>query len=253
MSVLIVILIMLTPPAAAAPPVVWGELEPGTHSVGFISVLERDRARGYFSDFSDRSREIGRPIQFAVWYPAEAGTGTAMDLGDFIEIRKSELGSATAREAEEIAAEYRRGPMRPYFDGEPSQAEWESILAVSMASRRDAAPEEGPFPLVLHAGGGATAQGVLFELLASHGYVVVSLPLLGTGPAWHGRGEWTVRAIEEMESDLGHAARWASRLPYVDPRRIAVIGMSAGARNGARVSSPAPRRGISSNGRRRTR
>ncbi len=213
----------------ASPPVVWGGLLPGPHAVGFRVLFETDPARAYFPDLGVPKRSLGRPLQLTIWYPARPESGLPTRSGDFVDLAAAELGEGRSDEADSVAAEFRNGPMRPFFDGPPSDEAWKRVLRIPFASRRGAEASEGRFPLVLHTGGGALTQGVLFEYLASHGYVVVSVPLLGPSAAWHGRGEWSVRSIEDMAADLGHAARVAIELPFVDPERIAIIGAFAGA------------------------
>ena len=224
----IVATLVLAAPAAATP-VIWGGLTPGPHAAGFRVLFETDPGRAYFPLTGARDRSLARPIQITIWYPARAATGTAMRFGDYLDVASRELGPGRENR-EEVAREFREGPMRPFFDAPPPDDAWERILSVEVAARDGAQPAAGRFPLVLIAGGGgALSQGVLFEYLATHGWVVASVPLLGHGAAWHNRGEWSVRSIEEMAGDLRHAARTAAELPFVDANRIAVAGMAAGA------------------------
>ncbi|HEU4523278.1 MAG TPA: VOC family protein, partial [Thermoanaerobaculia bacterium] len=112
----------------------------------------------------------------------------------------------------------------------PSDEDWARVTGSRVAGRRGATPASGRYPLLVYAGiGGLSANTILFEYLASHGYVVASVPLLGTSSAWYNRGEWTTAAIETMTEDLAWAFRYAAALPHVDAQRTAVIGMSAGA------------------------
>lgn len=94
------------------------------------------------------------------------------------------------------------------------------------AARRDASPAPGRFPLLVQSGfGGASTQSVMHEYLASHGYVVASTPFLNTSPAWHDRGEWTAAALDEEVRDIGFVFSLAQDLPFVNPEKVAVIGM----------------------------
>jgi hypothetical protein len=211
----------------------WGAFQPGPYRVGFRSMHRYDRSRGYFPRVDHEGNrdplETARPMQISVWYPAgPAGEGSEpMRFGEYVDLegqafgpdRSSPASIADARES------LRRGPLNPFFPDGVSDADLRSVLETPTAAYRDAPAAEGRFPIVVHAGFSLIGQSVLLEYLASHGYVVVSVPLLGTAPAWYHRGEGTPRAYQAGADDIGFLLAEASGLEFADPERTAVIGM----------------------------
>lgn len=93
----------------------------------------------------------------------------------------------------------------------------------------NAIPAAGAFPVVLYSLGTDTRSlenVVLWEYLASHGYVVVATPSVGHGPVEMETIGPT--AVEVRARDLEFALRFIRDLPYADQRRVATVGSSLG-------------------------
>ena len=108
----------------------------------------------------------------------------------------------------------------------------DSLLNETMLARRDAPTLPDSFPLVLVAhGNGHTAidQAILCEYLASHGYVVVSVPSPMIARPMNGIGESGDYA-ERQSLALEAAAHTASRNVHVRLDGIAIVSHSFGAR-----------------------
>ncbi|MDX1583835.1 MAG: hypothetical protein R3338_09575, partial [Thermoanaerobaculia bacterium] len=234
----LVVLALLAIPVSAGNevPASWGELEPGPYEVGFQAFHEEDRTRGYWPlrDYLGRERSgtTYRPMQVSVWYPAiEAVDAEPLRYGDYVELQEMALGESHREELRSaLHAELRDDFFGRFFqpDG-PADVEIEAILDQPMAARRDAPPRPGPFPVVIHSGFGPLAQSVLLEHLASHGYVVLTVPMLGSDAAWFNRGSGTLEWWLEVSRDIAWLRAFASRLPMADVRRTAVIGMTGSA------------------------
>jgi len=238
--------------AAAAPPALapgaaaaarypqWGGLEPGPYGVGFTVVQAYDYTRPYWPRTDWRGRpaegETARPMQLAIWYPAraaaqaEARGARAMTFGDYLRVAGGELGAGLRADSlrREVEREFRGGPLAPYFEGGVSDSAYRRVLATPVAAVRDAPPAAGRFPVLANGGiGGPLTHSVRMEYLASHGYVVVAIPLLNSGPAFHGRGEWTAKAMQAAAEDVGFVYGFVRSLPYADRDRFAVVGMGS--------------------------
>ena len=101
------------------------------------------------------------------------------------------------------------------------------LRSLSTAARLDATSAPGRFPLVLFQEYRAPASNsVLAEYLASHGYVVASPTLKGTYDA---APETSVRGIETHVADLRFVLTAVDSLPYVDPDRVAALGVGVAA------------------------
>ena len=66
----------------------WSHLDYGPHDIGFktIELFDYSRTLGSKYDYFGEplSRETARPIQIAVWYPAEKGDQAEMVFGEYV-------------------------------------------------------------------------------------------------------------------------------------------------------------------------
>lgn len=221
-----------SPVRAQAPPG-WGSLKPEA-PVGFMVVRVEDPTRAY-GPLPEPAPAWGpRPLQLGVWYPARsrgADTPPPMTLGEVVDLRATELGEEFGGPGARAEArqDLLRGPIDPYLEeGADPQAELARVTSSLVLSRRDAPPAAGRHPVVLHTGVLHT-QVLLNEYLASRGYVVIGVPLMGSSPAWRGRGEPGPAMWEAIADDIAASLAAATELPFADPERSAVIGMLAGA------------------------
>lgn len=209
----------------------WGALLPDS-PVGFRVLHVADPTRAYGPMPAPLGDSwVDRPLQLGIWYPAAGdATGTSMMLGDLVDLLATELGEAyrTPTSLAEARRDLALGRVTPYVEGGAvADSLIERLHREPLWSRRGARPASGRFPVVFHAGVLYT-QALLNEYLASHGYVVVGVPLMGSSPAWRGRGEPGPAMWEAIARDLAVARAEAERLEFADPEASAVIGMLAG-------------------------
>lgn len=184
-------------------PLLLGDLEPGRYPVGLRVSEMRDAARN------------GRAMLVTVWYPARRA-GLRTTFRDVLALDRANGGFGAFL----------------LSSGLPKNAvaKW---LGAPMLARRGAPALPGRFPLILIAQGNrhtAADQAVLAEYLASHGYIVATVPspMNITGPMTSD-AEIGARA-EEQAVDLAFLASVMRRDDNVDAGRVAVIGHSFGAR-----------------------
>ncbi len=222
-------LTLLSLSAFAATPVTWGKLERGPYAVGYRLIDRYDYTRPFWMarDLEGRPRKIerARPMRISVWYPAVAGDGPAMTLGDYIDLMGAEtsivpIGPEQKRAGR--AALYAFQRLRPATPEQRAKLE-----ALPMLAQRDARPASGKFPLVLYSLGSAAVAAVTPEYLASHGYVVVQMPRLGEVagmPADHPLD------TETKVDDTEFLLQTAHEIPGADLENLGAIGWSAGGR-----------------------
>lgn len=215
----------ITPKAFAQTFPQWGNLQPGPYTVGYRAIRLIDPSRTY--TVKDGIR-IPRPMQIYVWYPAAKTEKSRISFGDyFTDIGFDQAGYKDPEVLKNyILTEFKNGPLFPSYNQSLTPEQYNKITGTLTASVRDAAPMAGKFPLVIHFPG-LVNQSVLLEFLASHGYVVASVPLIGTSPASYGRGDLHKAASLAQIEDLQFAFRELSKEKFVDKTKAAMIGMFA--------------------------
>jgi dienelactone hydrolase len=106
-----------------------------------------------------------------------------------------------------------------------------TLQTIEMSAYRDAQPAAGRFPAVLYFGG-LNAQindnAIMAEYLASHGYVVASISLIGPSD----EQTFQSRTSDDLEAsvrDMEFAWSVLQNEPDIDKTKLAVMGHSVGA------------------------
>jgi len=212
----------------------WGKLEPGSEAIGFKTVFVHDKSRvwrqtrpyrGAFKPDLD-----GRPVQINIWYPSVARTGAEMRYADYAGHRAPQgfviLAELAAKRSGETIGSIPKWAVA-------------SLLADPVAARARATPKRSKYPLILLVGGLGSeinANYVLAEYLASHGYVVASMSLLGPDerqPDQSGSPE----SVEANVRDLEFASPVICAAVNADCGKLAVVGHSIGAVIGALLAN----------------
>lgn len=209
-----------------APVQLWGHLDPGPRAVGFQVLKVADRSRRLASGDA-------RPVQISIWYPAQPSTSASqMRYEDYVRVTAGEVTARRpAPEEEKAAIDGYRSFMTRNGIGEEALSTW---LSAGLAAERDALPYQGSFPLVVIAqgmGGAVQDQALLGEYLASHSFVVATSPSqlrLGDEVGEDGR---LFPSAAQQERDLAVIVGRMRSFGGVDPRRIAAVGYSFGARS----------------------
>jgi dienelactone hydrolase len=226
-------LAVMTPPANAQSFLAWKGLTPGPYPVGFSTATVEDLTRTLQTptDFFGRPRPgYGRrPVHIAIWQPADSGaSGLEMTYGDYLPLLAWDTGPEAEGAAERAVAELQYIQTVTPQASPPDQASIDRLMGERVWARRDAKPAPGRFPVLIYAPGSgypAFDNSVLFEYLASHGYVVVSAP--STGPD-AGRMPYNAFGLEAQARDLEFLAGYVQTLPQADPERIGTAGFSWG-------------------------
>lgn len=212
----------------------WGPLNPGDWSVGFKVEHRYDFGRSWFPtrDYTGREldHEPGRPVRIEIWYPSEPATGEEMTLRSYVDF---ESNDPDFRALEERLRAYdmgeEGGSISGLFQGSPALIE--AFLKQPVAARFDAEPAAGPFPLAIYSLGqnNYTQENiVLFEYLASHGYVVATVPHLGTSPRRFHLWIHDPLSYEAQLRDLEFTLQTLAEYPWVDRDHVAAVGHSNG-------------------------
>jgi hypothetical protein len=217
---LLVLLAACAPPPAPPDPQLWGTLKPGPYAVGFGLRWETDPSRTYGLE-KDGVTKRPRPIPVGVWYPARPSPAEHMQVADYFDMRSKqvqfdELAAKLNAHIREIVAQSM---------GDPTAVN--RFLAMRTSATFDAPPAKGQFPVVIYCSNGSYAEDfVLFEYLASNGYVVLSTSDHSDDPAV----PWPGIDLTRMR-DMYFLDRFAALLGNADASHLASMGFGLGAVN----------------------
>ena len=193
----------------------WAGLEAGPYHVGFETLPLRDYARPFRSEGDDRTRQL----TLAIWYPArqarqtqQADDGEPLPFGRYV-------GSERERFARWIRASgYRLG-----------NDELSTIVGTETAAFEGATRAPGSFPTLLF-GTGLRApiylNTVLYEYLASHGYVVIAVPSMAYREDV--RPDYDALTIETHLRDLELVIHEMRDYPGVDIENLGLVAWGSG-------------------------
>lgn len=210
----------------ASPHPQWGTLEPGAYRAGFRIDQTTDASRA-------------RTLPVITWYPAAVTReGRPLPFSELLaRLRRGDAATATA----DFAAALR--PMQSLIGGKlvslfPDGLPDDRVVTMGLtptATFADVPPANGRFPALVYLGA-AEEQSVLFEYLASHGYVVAAVPNLGTSPEYPGSSDPDrVRRERVKADDMGYLLAHVRGLPNVDPSRVGAFGTGVGMTAAARL------------------
>jgi hypothetical protein len=235
--VVAVILIAKAPTLATAQePLLWGNLKPGPYAVGYRHLYRLDHTRQYDPEFVTDPTKLPahkpRPIYICVWYPAQKTDARPMEYRQYLDVSADDASIApfAKRLSCHVVTEVSEGTVgtQPANRTPAETAAFERLLATKTFAVKDASPAEGRFPVVLnHAGlnGVADDNSVLFELLASHGYVV----LASAYQNFYAEGVGISSDLHTSFRDMEFLSRYARELPFADADRLGAMGHSWGA------------------------
>jgi len=139
----------ISPNLQPVPPL-WGNLQAGSHAVGFRTIFRYDSSRTwkstrrYDGTFSPDLK--GRPIQINVWYPASPDqSSTKMQFGDYVD--------QSAPEAFAELNTIMRQRSRDDAVAAVPRNEIPELQSAEVNAYRDAPWAKGAFPMVLYFGG----------------------------------------------------------------------------------------------------
>ncbi|MEW6020892.1 MAG: dienelactone hydrolase family protein [Pseudomonadota bacterium] len=226
---LAVVLFLFTAGASGAAAVFDFPNPPGPYKVGLQVVHQYDAARAWRGEIDPVSGqrnegETARPVQTLVWYPA-TGSGKPLVYGDYLRLIGSEDDFTRSAQAAEKVAD---SIVRRAYLSESGPAQGQAALAGAMRARLGAAAANGRFPVVIYApsiGAPAMENADLCEYLASHGYIVLASPSIGTRAREMAND---LEGAETQAADIAFLVRYAHGLPHADAKRLAVAGYSWG-------------------------
>jgi len=185
-------------------------LEFGSQKVGFMPISETD-----FSRVSNTPESEFRNVDFGLWYPASGNNLKRIEYIDYLKAFEN-------KPIDSIRADY---ISQESFLGQVDKLILDKNLSISTNAIHQAKPLDESFPLIIYVGKAndfVYGNTVLFEYIASHGYVVLSLP-----PKIP-KVEQESMSLDNLK-DIRFAVNVVKRLlPFVDVSRMATIAYEIG-------------------------
>ena len=179
----------------------------GKYNVGFKHEVQTDYSRAYGDTF--------RPIQLFIWYPSEVKTNQPFYYSDYF-LLKEDFKGQTQYLANESKAKLLDSMIQQEIDNFRKNKKIDIKISkykeLQTIARRAIPVSAKSFPLIVMAPGGNTSghlYSVLCEYLASHGYIVLSLPSLGNSPGerWPFDQTGLSLQIDDMAFAINHISR----------------------------------------------
>lgn len=215
---------------SSAQPPQWKDLKPGQYTVGYKVLNNYDHSRHIkpLKDFEGKLNEGERalPVQVHIWYPAVKGSAPML-FEDYIYISAQRQTYKPLSDTEKRnALNNLKGTARFAAQIELTDDQLIGIGKTPVAAYRDAKNLKGPFPVIITGpdAGGPARNNVLYEYLASRGYVVIAIPAnehLGALQSNNPELALTER-IGTMEYIMG----LVHDIPYADNNHIGVLGIN---------------------------
>lgn len=202
-------------------PELWHGLTPGPYGVGVRVRQATDFTRSYGHAMN------GVPVQLVLWYPAQPGHGAAKRLTQLDYEMMAAPGAPSASKRRTVAARSVNLAVSWLHVGIVPQTREQSMTALRATGLGvpDATSVRGRFPVVVI--GNPAYLSTTAELLASHGYLVVSA--IQFDSPWGerpppARGATYEPDVRTQEWALGEL----TREPLADMRRVVALGHGAG-------------------------
>jgi dienelactone hydrolase len=233
LAALIILLGVLNGTSAQTRPL-WNDLKPGSYAVGLKVLWKRDYSRTWQNenDYEGRKRpvEAARPVRITVWYPARKPLSAyPMNYSEYTHFKVADPSFADFnRRVEESDLGGDGKGVRGLFK---SQVQFDRLMKTRASAFLDAPPMVGSFPLIIYSlGQGDYTQEnvVLWEYLASHGYIVATIPQLGTSPRRFQLFIHDPPSYEAQVRDLEYVMEVMHDFPNVNVDKTAAMGMSTG-------------------------
>ncbi len=221
-------------PIIAQKTMLYPNLEKGKYDIGFKTLVDFDYSRTYNLNYpNDKSSQKNdpRPIIINIWYPAKTNPKDKPLLyGDYIKIQSQDVTLKTFIKRIEDYNEKNSSQYMFYSDSLSKQEKekFTKHLQQSISVFKNAAPLPEKFPLVIyHPGLGGTLNDntILYEYLASHGFVVISGAFQANDYKYVDLN-WD---LERSTKDIDFMLNAIKNLTFVDFSKIAAIGHSYGA------------------------
>lgn len=199
----------------------------GEYAVGFKSIDTYDYSRSFLPTDGSETKKgevVFRPMQISIWYPAKSNAESRkIKYEDYFYLQLLETGAV------DLTTDNKKKFVEKFIKLEPVVMDkFDKELSVEMNAIKNASEANGSFPVIVYGPSYSSTSienALMFELLASHGYVVISSPSIGPYTRSMGGGQL---GIETQARDLEFLISEARSIPNADINKLALMGFSWG-------------------------
>lgn len=190
--------------------------------VGLQVFKQYDSSRVF--DTTKQSKNIYRPVKIDVFYPsAEEPAAASLTYGDILDMYEQRFAFDTPLDSCKKTTRM-FGKM---FGDALHVNPYNKLLDYKLSIYKNLAVPKGKHPLIIYAAGmngSSWDNPVLFDSLASNGYVVASVSSVGLYPGYmSGAAD-----IDEQVKDILYTIKQMKALAYVDGDKIGIVSWSLG-------------------------
>lgn len=208
----------------------WDDLTPGEYNVGYLQTVEFNERQHYeFEGYRG-----SKPYFIGVWFPTtqdeqEKATYQAYfdyQAPDELDPLADSLAAINQTSLINYGLKKRMNSSEDRMYDEPHQNLLQQILTTKINASKATLSADKKFPVIVyHHGMGGTFEenAVLFEFLASHGFIIVS-----SNFHWPNQN----RDLNDLVDDLRFVLDYATNLGSIDKERIHIMGHSWGTQIG---------------------
>ena len=194
-------------------------------AAGYKNIILTDSGRLYKSNTQANTKFHYRPVELDLWYPAiKPASVPAVRYGDFLNM----LEERSNRFQDDTIYQTMSQELIQYLSLNMNISDRSSLSRLVTASYRNAEPAPGRFPLILYLcsfNGMGYENLSLFEWLAAHGYIVVSVTSVGRYPGNMSTGpEDLIQQVDDADFAIRKSKDWN----VSDSLNIGAIGYSWG-------------------------
>ncbi len=214
-------------------PKLGGDLDPGKYEVGFKAIFLEDFSKTFFS--KDTLNITGRPIRVLMWYPSEKSESPKMHIKNYV---NAVVEDSTYKSFNKIFNSIENGKLFKLISPNPKIADslFPKIINEGVFARNNPKHSSEKFPLIVHSlgrNGSQLESFVLWEYLASHGFVVAVIPQLGESPDKFISIPWSKEGVALQKTDMDFTLNKLKKMDFIDSDKIGFIGYSGGGQVGS--------------------
>ncbi len=229
--------ILFTFSSPAQPAKLWDNIATGPYAVGYQDTVIFDQSITY-----DLGAYHGaKPFFISMWFPAQSSKGKHMTFSDYMGFDKNKVAAEVIDSVREKQYQsflkygfYSQDFLLEHESSLPAKNEKALVKTIFQSEVKAKKTSEFPSSkhpvIVYHHGRGGISwdNHVMFEYLASHGFVVISAYY-----HWPGDDKYThEQALENVE----FVAEFARNLPFADQDQLYYMGHSWGGSTGLRMN-----------------